>query len=280
MKKILLTIGGIFITQNIALANITLFTDLNAEHPDFDIIIDLAQRGVFTGVDGKADLGSPIFKDHAILMLMKLQGLSPDINQALAAGWITEIPKAGTILSKAEWSVILTRAFNTNIETIPGDQWFQGAYDAAITLNAFTPIDIPNQSVNRGFALRSASVFEQALKVKLEQILIVEVEQALMTIRNNFLDENYTSIELETDIWDSIQKINTIIGSQGESLRVKAIEDYLMVFVIMLHQRNTSEPTALTLRNNRITFFINEGVRQLPASIGFANDLRQMNGLQ
>lgn len=260
---------------SVAKAEIVEFSDLEIGE-NFAPVMELASRGIFSGIDGKAALDQNILKNHATFLLLKVLGdMTPTLEEAVEKGILSKVPTDDkAFVTKAEWVVMLSRAFDVPVGAVAdGKQWYEPAWEVGHKIVVLGEADNdPFALVDRGFAVRTAYAYEKIFKKKSQEELLVTIEQNLMAVRDRFAEDinkdNY--FEVEKQIWDTIRLTGAVTEN---SSRLSALSDYERVFLIALEMRKNPDPAFNTERLRWAKFFLNSGLNKLPQSTDFADDL-------
>ncbi|HEY5714294.1 MAG TPA: hypothetical protein VIT68_03000 [Candidatus Gracilibacteria bacterium] len=279
MKKIITLLLLLLLIPLVQADEGLVFSDMTSSDPDYELVTNFNKRGLFSGINGEANLDAPLMKAHGVMLAMKLVDKEPDLALAQKMGLISAIPTADQSLSKAEWMVILSRAFKIPLEVQPGQAWYDPAFKLGQNLKVLTQEDDPYSPVDRRLALRSAYKFESVFKVQIQQGIVVKVEEDLMNIRNGLLDPAKTAIEAEKDIWGSIIKLKDVDPAIVPVARLEALRAYQMALLILHQMRFSPSSELLPLRQTWIAAQLKKAVQYLPPSEGFGADLRHMSGL-
>ncbi len=273
MKKYVLLLVSACFSFSVANAEIVEFSDLEIGE-NFSPVMELASRGIFSGIDGKAALDQNILKNHATFLLLKVLGdMTPTLEEAVDRGVLSKVPTDDkAFLSKAEWIVMVSRAFEVPVSSADGKQWYEPAWEVGHKIVVLGEDDKPFDLVDRGFAVRTVYAYEKIFKKKSQEELLVTIEKNLMVVRDRFAEEinkdNY--FEVEKQIWDTIRLTGAVTEN---SSRLSALSDYERVFLIALEMRKNPDPAFNTERLRWAKFFLNSGLNKLPQSTDFANDL-------
>ncbi len=245
--------------------------DVVPQDSAYEALVDFISEGIFTGVNGEANLDNVILKQHSALFLAKVRGVkNPTFVDVKSLGILQTEPKAEELLNYATWTKMLCNAFDVpNCESEDAASWFVPAFVAAISINALGADVKPFDVVSRRDVFRMAHIYRKVFFSKNVDEMMNEQERNLMRLRDMMLDVNISDTEIETLLWENIIEAAEIVDNE----RIRSIKHLNMALLVLLQKR---QQPANSLLQGRAIFFLKKAVEVLPAVEGFAADLQKI----
>lgn len=269
------TICGVFslliITASAFAADIVdMPKDVVPQDTAYEALVDFISEGIFTGVNGEANLDNVISKQHAALFLAKVRGIkNPTFADVAELQILSVEPKSDELLNYATWTKMLCNAFNVpNCEAADPAGWFVPGMVIATSINAIEDVK-PFDFVSRRDVFRMAHIYRNVFFSKTIDERMDVQELNLMRLRDMMLDVNISDAEIETLLWKNIIAAEEI----ADNVRVESIRHLNMALLVLLQKRQ--DPTN-SLLQARAQFFLEKAVEVLPDVAGFAGDLQKI----
>lgn len=244
--------------------------DVVPQDPAYEALVDFISEGIFTGVNGEANLDDVISKPHAALFLAKVLGVqNPTFTNVADLNILKVEPKADELLNYATWAKMLCNGFKVpNCDSPDPDGWFVPGMVIATSINAIEDVK-PFDFVSRRDVFRMAHMYRNVFLSKTVDEMMDEQEINLMRLRDMMLDVNVSDTDIETLLWNNIMDAETI----ADNVRVRSIKHLNMALLVLFQQRQ--QPTN-SLLQGRAIFFLKKAVEVLPDVAGFAGDLQKI----
>lgn len=244
--------------------------DVVPQDAAYDALVDFISEGIFTGVNGEANLDNVISKQHAALFLAKVRGVkNPTFADVSSLNILSVEPKGDELVSYATWTKMLCNAFAVpNCESEDPAGWFVPGMVIATSINAIDDVK-PFDFVPRRDIFRMAHLYRSVFLSKTVDEMMDEQELRLMRLRDMMLDVAIENTEIEQLIWENIIASEDI----DDNPRIESIRHLNMALLVLLQKRQ--DPTN-SLLQARATFFLEKAVDVLPDVAGFAGDLQKI----
>ena len=244
--------------------------DVVPQDSAYDALVDFISEGIFTGVNGEANLDNVISKQHAALFLAKVRGIqNPTFDDVAALKILTVEPKSDELLNYATWTKMLCNGFNVpNCESPDPAGWFVPGMVIATSINAIEDVK-PFDFVSRRDVFRMAHMYRNIFLSKTVDEMMDNQERNLMRLRDMMLDVTITNAEIEKLLWDNI----VAAEKTPDNVRVESIRHLNMALLVLFQKRQ--QPTN-SLLQERALFFLQKAVATLPDVAGFAGDLQKI----
>ncbi len=244
--------------------------DVVPQDTAYEAIVDFMSEGIFTGVNGEANLDNVISKQHAALFLAKVRGVkNPTFADVAALKILSVEPKSDELLNYATWTKMLCNGFNVpNCESPDPAGWFVPGMVIATSVNAIEDVK-PFDFVSRRDVFRMAHMYRSIFFSKTMDEMMDDQELNLMRLRDMMLDVTIKNTEIEQLLWKNIIEAEKIT----DNMRVESIRHLNMALLVLLQKRET--PTN-SLLQARAQFFLDKAVQVLPDVAGFAGDLQKI----
>ena len=249
------------------------FPDVTPNDSAYKAVVKYTQQGIFSGIDGRAELNDVISKEHAAYFLVKVLGdKEPNMDKVLEKGLLSSAPDPTHLLDHATWIKMLSNAFNVPIgNPVEGQPWYVAPFVIAQGIGAVKS-EKPFDFASRRFVLETAEIYERVFGAKKASTLMDEQELRLMKIRDGLINPESTNNEIEELIWSNIVTAEEI----PHNARIEAIKNLNLACLILLDLRKDPDITKKSNRQMRISFFLKRAVNALPDVEPFTQDLAKI----